>query len=72
MVGVGLIGFISKLHYWDESAMYFDGGSLGRSHRLVLSQLYILRPQFSSRVYVWSRGLPHSDHQFSANNSQPS
>ena len=32
MVGVGLIGFISKLHHWDESAIYFDGGSLGRSH----------------------------------------
>jgi ER membrane protein SH3 len=32
MVGVGLIGFISKLHQWDESAMYFDGGSLGWSH----------------------------------------
>ena len=31
MVGVGLIGFISKLHRWDESAMYFDGGSLGQS-----------------------------------------
>lgn len=28
MVGVGLIGFLSKLHHWDESAMYFDGGSL--------------------------------------------
>jgi len=28
MVGVGLIGFISKLHHWDESAMYFDGGRL--------------------------------------------
>ncbi|KAF8801266.1 hypothetical protein BYT27DRAFT_7115308 [Phlegmacium glaucopus] len=28
MIGVGLIGFLSKLHKWDESAMYFDGGSL--------------------------------------------
>jgi len=28
MVGVGLIGFVSKLHQWDESAIYFDGGSL--------------------------------------------
>ena len=39
MVGVGLIGFISKLHQWDESAIYFDGGSLGQSRRIVLSQL---------------------------------
>jgi hypothetical protein len=29
MVGVGLIGFLSKLHKWDESAMFFDGSSLG-------------------------------------------
>ncbi|KAF8159753.1 Shr3 amino acid permease chaperone [Crassisporium funariophilum] len=28
MVGVGLIGFLSKLHKWDESAMFFDGSSL--------------------------------------------
>ncbi|KAG6897107.1 hypothetical protein C0992_004039 [Termitomyces sp. T32_za158] len=29
MVGVGLVGLISKLHKWDESAMFFDGTSLG-------------------------------------------
>jgi len=29
MVGVGLIGFLSKLHKWNESAMFFDGSSLG-------------------------------------------
>jgi len=29
MVGVGLIGFVSKLHRWDESAVFFDGSSLG-------------------------------------------
>ncbi|PFH46113.1 hypothetical protein AMATHDRAFT_70626 [Amanita thiersii Skay4041] len=28
MVGVGLIGLLSKLHQWDESAMFFDGSSL--------------------------------------------
>ena len=29
MVAVGLVGFLSKLIKWDESAMYFDGSSLG-------------------------------------------
>lgn len=29
MVGVGIIGIISKLHQWDESAQFFDGSSLG-------------------------------------------
>ncbi|GLB43449.1 putative ER membrane protein SH3 [Lyophyllum shimeji] len=29
MIGVGLVGLISKLHKWDESAMFFDGSSLG-------------------------------------------
>ncbi|KAG6819972.1 hypothetical protein H0H93_006875 [Arthromyces matolae] len=28
MVGVGLVGLISKLHQWDDSAMFFDGTSL--------------------------------------------
>ncbi|KAF8899652.1 Shr3 amino acid permease chaperone [Gymnopilus junonius] len=28
MVAVGLLGFLSKIHKWDESAMYFDGSSL--------------------------------------------
>ncbi|KDR67936.1 hypothetical protein GALMADRAFT_146679 [Galerina marginata CBS 339.88] len=28
MVGVGLIGLISKLHKWNESAIFFDGSSL--------------------------------------------
>lgn len=29
MVGVGIIGIISKLHQWDEGAKFFDGSSLG-------------------------------------------
>lgn len=29
MVGVGLIGFLAKLHKWTESAVFFDGSSLG-------------------------------------------
>ncbi|KAG8930446.1 hypothetical protein FRC03_008846 [Tulasnella sp. 419] len=28
LMGVGLIGLISKLHKWDDSAMFFDGASL--------------------------------------------
>jgi hypothetical protein len=30
MVGVGLLGLLSKLHKWDDSAMFFDGTSLGK------------------------------------------
>ena len=29
MMGVGILALIGKLHKWDESAMFFDGGSLG-------------------------------------------
>jgi len=29
MIGIGLIGTLSKLHKWDESAVFFDGSSLG-------------------------------------------
>ncbi|KAL0953420.1 hypothetical protein HGRIS_004657 [Hohenbuehelia grisea] len=28
LVGVGVIGLLSKLHKWDDSAMFFDGSSL--------------------------------------------
>ena len=29
MAGFGVLGLITKLHKWDESAMFFDGSSLG-------------------------------------------
>ncbi|KAE9400404.1 hypothetical protein BT96DRAFT_881419 [Gymnopus androsaceus JB14] len=29
MIGVGILGLASKLHKWDDSAMFFDGSSLG-------------------------------------------
>jgi len=29
MVGVLLLGLVAKLHTWDDSAMFFDGSSLG-------------------------------------------
>jgi len=28
LVGLGLVGLVSKLHNWDESAMFFDGSCL--------------------------------------------
>jgi len=29
LVGVMLLGLVAKLHTWDDSAMFFDGSSLG-------------------------------------------
>ncbi len=29
IMGVGIIGLAGKLHKWDDSAMFFDGSSLG-------------------------------------------
>lgn len=29
LMGIGLVAIIAKIHRWDESAMLFDGGSLG-------------------------------------------
>ncbi|KAG8753097.1 hypothetical protein FRC11_007720 [Ceratobasidium sp. 423] len=29
MMGVGILGLVAKLHIWDESALFFDGTSLG-------------------------------------------
>lgn len=28
LVGLGLVGLVSKLHNWDDSAMFFDGSCL--------------------------------------------
>jgi len=28
LIGVGVVAIITKIHRWDESAMFFDGGSL--------------------------------------------
>jgi len=37
MIGMGIIGLVAKLHEWDESAIFFDGSSLGMP---VISLLY--------------------------------
>ena len=29
IMGMGIIGLVGKVHKWDESAMFFDGSSLG-------------------------------------------
>lgn len=29
LIGIGVVAIIAKIHRWDESAMFFDGGSLG-------------------------------------------
>ena len=29
LIGIGIVAIITKIHRWDESAMFFDGGSLG-------------------------------------------
>ncbi len=31
IMGMGLLGLVGKIHKWDESAMFFDGSSLGAS-----------------------------------------
>jgi hypothetical protein len=29
LMGIGVVAIIAKLHRWNESAVFFDGGSLG-------------------------------------------
>jgi hypothetical protein len=33
LIGVVLLGLIAKLHAWDDSAMFFDGSSIGGKFR---------------------------------------
>lgn len=44
MIGVGLAGFIFKLHKWDESAMFFDGSSLAVYVFAIMVYLSVIIP----------------------------
>lgn len=45
MMGMGILGLLTKLHTWDDSAMFFDGSSLGALHFLYdLIRLGLMRP----------------------------
>lgn len=39
VMGMGIVGLVGKLHKWDESAMFFDGSSLGACLSLVYGVL---------------------------------
>lgn len=32
VIGVGILALLAKIHAWDDSAMFFDGSSLGACH----------------------------------------
>jgi hypothetical protein len=53
MVGVGLIGFFSKLQKWDESAMFFDGSSLGAFSRIPNFCKAVSKILVNAAVYVF-------------------
>ncbi len=50
MFVVGLLGLISKLHKWTESAVFFDGTSLGVCHFRVSGSILVSSKQV---VYVF-------------------
>jgi hypothetical protein len=50
MMGITLVSLIAKLHKWDESAMYFDGGCLGACSLCHESHAYL----WGSAVTVFS------------------
>lgn len=31
-MGVAMVSLLAKLHTWDETAMFFDGSSIGMLH----------------------------------------
>lgn len=72
MIGIGLIGTLSKLHKWDESAMFFDGSSLG-----MIPWLWVGRAVLTPFIFVDSRlclqhcALRDGYNSFTANNRDP-
>lgn len=74
MVGVGLIGLISKLHIWDDSAMFFDGSCLGPDpsmHHLFVTAL-IAGFFHHSGLCIQHSSLYHGDDSGTADDSYPS
>ena len=50
MFVIGILGLVAKLHKWNESAMFFDGTSLGTFYPSIL--LYSLKaPQPAAYVF---------------------
>ncbi|KAF8227541.1 hypothetical protein L208DRAFT_1424705 [Tricholoma matsutake] len=50
MVGVGIIGLVSKLHKWDDSAMFFDGSCLGAYVLCISIYLTVIIPALRTIV----------------------
>ena len=48
MMGVGLVGLLAKMFKWDDSAMFFDGSSLGA---LPFPFPYIPKLKLKSKLY---------------------
>jgi hypothetical protein len=40
MMGLGVVSLIAKLHKWDESALFFDGSSLGKDVPTLIPRAY--------------------------------
>ena len=50
MIGLGILALVAKLNDWDESAIFFDGSSLGQSPTSYLIYALVLKnvPSYSS------------------------
>ena len=42
MMGIGILALVGKLHKWDESAVFFDGCSLGALFFSLGRSIYIV------------------------------
>ncbi|KAJ8072956.1 Protein csh3 [Marasmius tenuissimus] len=50
MMGVGMTGLVAKLHKWDESAMFFDGTSLGIYVFAMIVYITVIVPMLGTTV----------------------
>ena len=62
VMGMGLLGLLGKLHRWDESAMFFDGSSLGAYPGSLFPPWIALVTKYSlySRIRVCACSVHHS------------
>jgi hypothetical protein len=52
-----VIGLLSKLHKWDDSAMFFDGSSLCEIYFLSPQAFTLLTFALESHIYLASRSM---------------
>ncbi len=66
-LGLNVIPLVWKLHKWTESAVFFDGSSLGESRGGTLAEVRLIAMRCGSLAHGHPHSLPDHPHPLAAN-----